>query len=78
MGANDLITPKLFIGHLTLSRGASLSQPSFELTGLASYRSNIVCVRLLTLGQMFCNTIVCPAVFKGSVADRGEGTPWGC
>lgn len=51
MGANDLIRSELFIGHLNFSRCASLSQRFFDLPSLPSDRSNVIHVRLVTLGQ---------------------------
>ena len=53
MGAEELIRPELFIGHLDFSRNEHSLQRYYELPALPSDRSNIIHVRLATLGQSF-------------------------
>lgn len=50
IGANEMVRPELFIGHLDFSRSLSSSQRFFELPSLPSDCSNIIHIRLLTLG----------------------------
>ena len=57
IGANELVRPEIFIGHLDFSRTKSPSQRFFELPSLPSDRGNIIHVRLVTLGQaIFADT----------------------
>jgi len=51
IGAGQLARPELFIGHLDFSRDPNSLHRYFELPALPSDRSNIVHVRLITLGQ---------------------------
>ena len=50
IGANEMVRPELFIGHLDFSRSISSSRRFFELPSLPSDRSNAIHIRLPTLG----------------------------